>query len=204
MNHKNLNKMWGLEVEYEVGQSKQCLQTHGINATIIATPYNEGWNNETVVSAIAKYYNLARSGNSRIMYLHCDGWHFESSQKDCRTRFDNGSLTFANRYSIRAWSHNYFDNTFKHDETSIFATFTHELGLQNCYNAAAELTRCFHTGIPIIEYHNVDDLQTPYSTGTALFAAEMKYLHDDGFTVLPMSAIAYNYTSNLLYLRGVK
>ena len=109
MNHKNLNKLSANKLEYEVGQSKKCLLDHGIkNVTIIATPYNKGWNNATVTKSISKYYDMARSGNADITFLHCDKW--VSGQKDCSTYFSNGTLTFANRYSIRAWSHNFYDN----------------------------------------------------------------------------------------------
>jgi hypothetical protein len=74
---------------------------HGINnVIIIATPYNKGWNNATVIKNIAKYYDLARSGNSDSTFLHCDKW--VKDQTDCRTYFDNGTLTYANRYSVMA------------------------------------------------------------------------------------------------------
>lgn len=90
MNHLSFK-----DLEFEVGQSKQCLLNHGINTTSFAVPKNIA----TVVNTIAKYYDLAINGHSNLMYLHCDGWKHDSSQTDCRTYFDK--LTFANRYSIR-------------------------------------------------------------------------------------------------------
>lgn len=62
-------------------------------------------------------------------------------------------------------------------------------------------TEGFVDAIPIIEYHNIDNQNTPYSTNISLFDAEMKYLHDNGFTVLPMSAVGYNETTKFLYLK---
>jgi peptidoglycan/xylan/chitin deacetylase (PgdA/CDA1 family) len=194
MNHKNLNKLPANKLDYEVGQSKECLHSHGLIATIMATPYNEGWNNATVTNSIAKYYSAARSGNADVMFLHCDKWL--SSQNDCRTYFSNGTLTFANRYSIRAWSHNFYDNIYSHNQTSIFDKFIQVVNKQTRYNVEGTID-----AIPIIEYHNIDNQNTPYTTSIDLFTAEMKYLHDSGFRVLPMSDLGYNGTTNFLYLR---
>jgi len=195
MNHKNLNKLSASKLDYEVGQSKTCLHNHGVvNSTIMATPYNEGWKNATVTNSIAKYYDIARSGNADIMFLHCDRW--TSSQQDCRTYFSNGTLTYANRYSIRAWSHNFYDNLYSHNQTSIFNKFVQVVNKQARYNVEGSVD-----AIPILEYHNIDNQNTPYTTSIGLFTAEMKYLHDNGFTILPMSAVGYNDTSKLLYLR---
>jgi len=41
----------------------------------------------------------------------------------------------------------------------------------------------------------------PSSTDTNLFAAEMKYLHDDGFDVIPMSDLGYDQNTNLMYIK---
>ncbi len=37
---------------------------HGINATIFGYPLNLGSDNPKIVNAVAKYYNLARSGSA--------------------------------------------------------------------------------------------------------------------------------------------
>jgi peptidoglycan/xylan/chitin deacetylase (PgdA/CDA1 family) len=197
MNHKNLGKLTAIRLDYEVGQSKKCLFDHGIkNVTILATPYNEGWNNATVTNSISKYYDLARSGNADITFLRCDKW--VSSQKDCRTYFSNGTLSFANRYSIRAWSHNFYDNKYKHNGTQVFNKFTDVINKQTRYNMGTGTINA----IPIIEYHNIENNNTPYTTRIDLFNAEMKYLHDNNFRVLSMSDLGYNQTSNFLYVRG--
>jgi hypothetical protein len=105
-----------------------------------------------VIDTIAKYYNFAISGFSNLMYLNCDGWNEQEEQNqkdidksnvqtDCRTYFDDGILTFANRYSI------------------------------------------------------------PGSTNVNLFDAEMKYLYENSFTVLTMADLAYNESTNQLYIK---
>jgi peptidoglycan/xylan/chitin deacetylase (PgdA/CDA1 family) len=75
MTHPDLNHMSQADLNYEIGQSKQCLENHGINTTIFAYPNGEGSDNSTVVNTIAKYYNLARTDSkSALTFLHCDGF----------------------------------------------------------------------------------------------------------------------------------
>ena len=42
MTHPYLNELSGSELNFEIGQSRQCLQDHGLNATIFAYPYGMG------------------------------------------------------------------------------------------------------------------------------------------------------------------
>jgi peptidoglycan/xylan/chitin deacetylase (PgdA/CDA1 family) len=74
MNHPHINGSLSLaDLDYEIGQSKQCLINHGINSTIFAYPYGEGSNNSPVVNIVAKYYNLARTDSkSPLTFLHCN------------------------------------------------------------------------------------------------------------------------------------
>jgi peptidoglycan/xylan/chitin deacetylase (PgdA/CDA1 family) len=194
MNHKNLNKLSAKDLNYELSESKQCLGNQGINSTIMATPLNEGWNNSTVIQSIAKYYELARNGNSPLMFLHCDKW--QVSQTDCRTFSNNGSLTFANKYSIRAWSHNFYDNKYEHNETRIFDEFVKVINSQEVYNNYTKTI----VAIPILIYHNIDNTKTPYTTTTNLFQREMNYLRDNGFRVLTMSNLKFDNNTNYLYI----
>jgi peptidoglycan/xylan/chitin deacetylase (PgdA/CDA1 family) len=75
MNHPHINgSLSSADLDYEIGQSKQCLSNHGINSTIVAYPYGEGSDNSTVVNTVVKYYNLARTDSkSALTFLHCDG-----------------------------------------------------------------------------------------------------------------------------------
>ena len=69
MNHKDLTKLSAQALEFEVGQSKQCLADHGINATIFAYPDAIGYDNATVVNTVAKYYSLAKTAGFSLMLL---------------------------------------------------------------------------------------------------------------------------------------
>src|SRR5215203_6047318 len=100
LNHKDLTTLSASELDFEVAQSKKCLADHNIDARVFGTPYGEGWDNPTVIDTIAKYYDFAITGFSKLMYLNCDGWNknqeeqdYQSNiQTDCRTYFDDGKL----------------------------------------------------------------------------------------------------------------
>ena len=131
------------------------------------------------------------------MFLHCDGYTKQSSQTDCRTYFDNGTLTFANRYSIREWSHTNIDQNFLFDNNKTFNAFVKEVSAKpSKYNNINGTINA----VPILSYHRIDNNRTVAGTDVDEFAKEMKYLHDNGFTVLPISSLKYNETANYFYL----
>ncbi len=92
MNHlRNLTSMSNSELDYEIGQSKECLVDHGISTTTFAYPYENGKDNSTIVEKISKYYSYARAGSYPLMFLHCD--HYKAHpQVDCRTYLPNGKV----------------------------------------------------------------------------------------------------------------
>jgi peptidoglycan/xylan/chitin deacetylase (PgdA/CDA1 family) len=75
LNHKDLTTLSASELDFEVGQSKKCLDDQNIDARVFGTPYGKGWDNPTVIDTIAKYYDFAITGFSKLMYLNCDGWN---------------------------------------------------------------------------------------------------------------------------------
>ncbi|MGH9978607.1 MAG: polysaccharide deacetylase family protein [Nitrososphaeraceae archaeon] len=194
MNHRDLAKLSTKDLEYEIGQSKKCLLDHGINSTIFATPFNSGWDNATVVNMTSKYYDTARSGNGEPMFLSCDKW--TEDQKDCRTYYDNGTLTFANRYTIKGWSHNFYDKKYAHDTTKILDEFVNVVERQTRYNTNQSLE-----AIPVLIYHKIDNAtKDSGTTTTELFEKEMQYLHDNGFKVLTMADLQYDEGANRFYV----
>ncbi len=204
MQNKDLNHLSSKDLEYEVGQSKQCLLNHGINTTIFAVPRNVAYNNATVINTITRYYDLAINGHSNLMYLHCNGWKHDSSQTDCRTFFDNGTLTFANRYSIREWSMQHIDHGNSYNDAQMFEKFVAELNSQNKFNQNGTIN-----AIPIVAYHDIVPIadvrysNEPSATTLNLFNSEIKYLHDNGFKVLKMTDLEYNTNNNYLYVKGL-
>jgi peptidoglycan/xylan/chitin deacetylase (PgdA/CDA1 family) len=198
MNHVRLEKLSKKNVEYEVGQSKRCLQDHGINAKSFAYPFDSGTDDKTVINIVAKYYEIGRTASDALAFLRCDNPKIEPTQTDCRTYTDNDGLTYANRYTIRAWSQ---DATRIEDSASdnmMTDKFIRIVDSQIKYNNAGTIK-----AIPIIIYHRVGDSGNLYNTDIKLFNAQMKYLHDNGYKVLTMADLAYDDESNYLYLKDL-
>jgi peptidoglycan/xylan/chitin deacetylase (PgdA/CDA1 family) len=201
--HKVLDKLSLAALDYEVGQSKQCLDDHiGVYPTIFSPPHGRGSKNATVINTIARYYDLSIGGFvTGPMFLHCDGWKQQGQdqqqqQTDCRTFSDNGTLNYANRYDIKERTHNALDKRYLYNDTQIFSRFVELVDSQISFNKNGIID-----AIPIIGYHDIDNNKTITSTDVNLFSAEMKYLYDNGFKVLTMSDLGYDEKSNYLYIK---
>jgi peptidoglycan/xylan/chitin deacetylase (PgdA/CDA1 family) len=204
LNHKDLTQLSASELDFEVGESKNCLNDHFIDARVFGTPYGKGWDNSTVIDTIAKYYDFAITGFSNLMHLNCDGWNKQDEedgaksnlQTDCRTYFDDGTLTYANRYSIKEWSHSNADKENLGNDQLTFEEFVTAVNSQGNFNKNGIIS-----AIPIIAYHDLDYNMTPDGTNVNLFDAEMKYLYDNGFTVLTMRDLGYDENTNQIYIK---
>ena len=197
MTHKVLNKLSAADLDYQVGQSKQCLYDHlGVYPTVFSPPHGRGSNNATVIDTIAKYYDFSIGGFvTGPMFLHCDGWK-QQQQTDCRTYSDNGTLNYANRNDIKERTHNALDTRYLHNDTQIFEKFVELVDSQVNFNKNGTID-----AIPIIGYHDIDNNKTITSTDINLFDQEMKYLHDNGFKVLTMSNIGYDENTKYMYIK---
>jgi len=197
MNHDNLSDSSKKSLEYQIGRSKECLQEHGINATSFAYPFDKGWDNKTVVNLVSKYYMLARTASSPLTFLQCDGYKDKSNQTDCRTYTKNGKLNYANKYSIRGWSHDLSRKVNSYDDPALFDRFIQVVNSQSNYSKNGTIK-----AIPIIIYHRAGDKAgNDYNTDVDLFNKEMKYLHDGNFRVLTMSDLWYDKKSNSLQIK---
>src|ERR671915_1370418 len=206
LNHKDLTTLSASELDFEVGESKKCLDDQNIDARVFGTPYGKGWDNSTVIDTISKYYDFAITGFSKLMYLNCDGWNEQeeedgdgtNTQTDCRTYSDDGTLTYANRYSIKEWSHSNADKEYFGNNQIIFEEFVKAVNSQDEFNGDGTIR-----AIPIIAYHDLDHNMTPDSTSVNLFDAEMKYLYDNGFKVLTMADLGYDQSTHQLYIEYI-
>jgi peptidoglycan/xylan/chitin deacetylase (PgdA/CDA1 family) len=199
MNHVRLKELSNKNVEYEVGQSKRCLQDHGINAKSFAYPFDSGSDDKTVIDIVAKYYAIARTGNDALAFLRCDNPKIQPTQTDCRTYTDKNGLTYANRYTVRAWSQDATRIEDSASDNKMADKFIRIVDSQIKYNNAGTIM-----AIPIIIYHRVGDSGDRYNTDIKLFNAQMKYLHDNGYKVLTMADLAYDDKSNYLYLKDLE
>lgn len=203
MGGKDFNQLSSQQLEFEVGQSKQCLLNHGISSTFFAVPKNIANDNSTVINTISKYYTLAINNHANLMFLHCDGYKRYSSQTDCRTYFDNGTLTFANRYSVGEWSEQHIDNNGRSfNDSQMFGKFIEEVNSQDKFNRNGIIN-----AIPLVAYHDIVLLSDvsmtsdPSATTLNLFNREMKYLHDNGFRVLTFYNLGYDNKNNIFFVK---
>jgi peptidoglycan/xylan/chitin deacetylase (PgdA/CDA1 family) len=202
MNHDNIVEMSKKGIEHEIGDSKQCLLDHGINATSFAYPQNLGSDDPTVINIVAEHYDIARTANDPLMYLRCDGFEEEeeSSQTDCRTFSDDGELNFVNRYSIMGWSHHAERKENSYSDSEMLDRFIEVVNRQSTYNTDGKIN-----ALPIIIWHRIDNSGVgdpeQYATSIDLFEKEIKYLRDNGFKVLTMKDLGYDETSNYLYIK---
>jgi peptidoglycan/xylan/chitin deacetylase (PgdA/CDA1 family) len=204
MTHTALNNKSQQNLIYEIGGSKQCLLNHGINSTIFAYPASTGSENVTIISTVSKYYDLARSGDAPMAFLHCNGYKIES---DCTPFNKNGGIKYENRYDIKNWSDRPKSPGANQiaiplNNSQMFKQFVQEVNLQSSYNKNG----CINA-IPIVVYHNflVDKnyIEQPNKSYTDinLFSDEMKYLHDNGFKVLKTSDLGYDQSTNYIYIK---
>lgn len=98
----NLSKLSDIELQYEIGQSKQCLANHGINSTVFAYPFADGTDKPNVMNMVSKYYTLARAGDDPIQ-----------------------SLKSVNRYSIHGLTQS------GHKDSDMFTTFVENVNRAN-------------------------------------------------------------------------
>jgi peptidoglycan/xylan/chitin deacetylase (PgdA/CDA1 family) len=69
----DLIKLPADQLNFQVGQSKQCLTDHGIkDSSTFAVPKGNAVANSTVMESIAKYYGFAINGFSALMRLDCN------------------------------------------------------------------------------------------------------------------------------------
>ena len=204
MTHTALHNRSQQDLIYEIGGSKQCLFDHGINTTIFAYPASTGSENTTIINIVSKYYDLARSGDAPLAFLHCNGY---KKTNDC-IPFKNGKVKYENRYDIKNWSdrpkaQGTNQDAMPMNNTQMFSQFIKEVNLQSSYNKNG----CINA-IPIVVYHNflIDKnyMEQPDKsiTDIGLFSKEMKYLHDNGFLVLKISDLGYNQSTNYIYIKG--
>jgi peptidoglycan/xylan/chitin deacetylase (PgdA/CDA1 family) len=174
MNHDDLSKLPPQKVEYEVAQSKQCLLDQGINPKSFAYPFNGGSDDPSVISTVANYYDLARTATDPLAFLGCND--------NCDT----------SRYSIMGWSHDSERKNNAYNDQQMLERFVQVVNSQTEYNTDGI------NAAPVLIWHKIDNTLEEYSTSIDLFEAEMRYLYDNGFTVLTMADLVYDDASNYL------
>src|SRR4249920_1707177 len=199
MHHIHLAELPKKTIEFELSASKKCLQDHGINAKSFAYPFDSGSDDKTVINIVAKYYEIARTGNDALAFLRCDNPQIQPTQTDCRTYTDKNRLTYANRYTVRAWSQDATRNENSYNDTVMLDKFIKIVNSQKKYNNDGTIK-----AIPIIVYHRVGESGDIYNTSLKLFEAQMKYLYENNFRMLTMADLAYNNQSNYFFVKEIQ
>ena len=213
MQHQYLRNLTSEELEYEVGDSKECLEDHGFSPVYFQIPSNRGGENSTILKTISEYFEFGLSGHSRLMFLNCDGWvnhGFKTKsykyQYDCNPYSDQGIPTRTHKYAIKEWSHdryhskinNQYPNLAPHGSeisNMVFSEFVNLVNSQILYNEKAGKI----VAIPILGYHNID-IDNTFDTSKELFDREMKYLYDNKFKVLRLTDLGYNEKEHRFYI----
>ena len=202
MTHPHLNKLTTSELEFEIGESRQCLLDHGINSTIFAYPYGEGRENPEVSKIVSTYYEMARTnGETPLTYLDSDdksSGQYISSKHGPRDYRE--SDRFVDRYAINSWSHRHIEGDYSTSELKCEGTciyynssqmldkFIEVVDSQTKYNVDGIIV-----AIPVVVYHtfvnypDIRDSTRPVDVTVELFEKEMRYLHDNNIKVLLMS-----------------
>ena len=201
MTHAHSNVLSQARLNYEYGQSVPCLTNNGTSGVhMVAMPFNEGFNNATVINTISNSYDMARGGNDPTFFLHCNNFA-TSTQANCTTFKSPGVLNSFNKYSIRSWSHDLATISTNYNDGKSFSKFLEVV------NAATTNTSSNSTEVPIIYYHRMVLDNGPTSTSeykgttTALFDAEMKYLADNNFKIWTTDNFGYDNVNNRFFMK---
>lgn len=214
MEHRDLRHLSMEELEYEIGGSKECLESNGLRSEFFQFPSNKGHDNLTVLNMVSKFFDYGMSDHSTLMFLNCDGWvnhGFKTQsykyQHNCNPYNTDGSPSRTNKYSIREWSHDREHTSLNKKNPQLlphgpemselmFNQFVRIVEAQNQYNSKAGKIVAF----PIIGYHQISNTSS-YDTSIELFDREMKYLYDNGYKVLKLTDLGYNDTNHYFYIK---
>lgn len=174
MTHARLSLLNDTQIVKEVNDCRPIVMQHGSNGEAYALPFNDGYNNQRVVTALSPYTNYAKGSGGNPQLADCGG--------NCEILKADGTYNLYNRYIMRSWSH---------DTYSVGRT---EAQIFDGFKAAVSKTDSDYDGrlvkVPIITYHEIN--KGGSFPSQALFEQEMKYLKDNGFQTITMGDITYD------------
>jgi len=197
-----------------VSGGKECLEEQGFTPTVFQAPYNKGGDDPTIVDTISKYFDLAFTGHSELMFLNCDGWeNFGYDKKnyygttDCKPFFSDGTPTPTNKFGIKEWSHDRVHYKINKDlkadpygpevSEALFDKFVQVVNDQRYFNKNGEIN-----AIPIIGYHEIRS-DGEISTTPELFDREMEYLYENEFKVITMEDLGYDQYQERFHIKNM-
>lgn len=161
MSHENLDSLPAGLQEYQIIESKKCLEDRGLKVKSFSYPFNSGDEDSGVLNLVANNYEFARTaGGSDV---------FNEYHEDLL-------------YQIIGWSHDAEKKENNYNDLQMFQRFKE-------YVNGDETKKYTSKNIPIVIYHKIDNSNELYSTNPELFKAEMEYLYKNGFKVVTMEKI---------------
>jgi peptidoglycan/xylan/chitin deacetylase (PgdA/CDA1 family) len=198
MNHNKLSKLSEDEMEYEIIESKRCLQANGFDVTSFSFPYNDGDDNKKILKIIAENYYIARTGTEPLMIFQCRNAEYkefmvnyddDKYKNQCHHNIPikNNQNEYFKKYTITGLSHEAYKNSGGYSDKEMYGQFIDIVESQTKYNTENTIG-----AIPILIYHSVDYSHDDYSINPDLFEKEMEYLLENGYKIFQMKDIIYN------------
>jgi hypothetical protein len=148
MAHSDLNEVSNEMLDIELNKARDCFLDHGLNTTVFAYPYGNGWNNQTVLDITARYYNIARTnGYDALTFLNCDRWnginytikandsynsrsscvreegqHLADSEISPNRAINLQQTLGSSRYALNSWSHKHIAGPYDYGNLSCIDT----------------------------------------------------------------------------------
>lgn len=185
MSHKHLPTLSNKQLSKEIGDCKSIVMQHGSTGDVFAIPYNDGDDDQRVVTAISKFHNYGKGDGGAPQSANCNVDGCEILKED------DGTFNKDSKYAMKQWSHDTYSQG--RTEAQIFDGFIEAVN-RGKVDSNGNLVQ-----FTIITYHKVNEgAGSPSST---LFEAEMRYLLDNGFTSLGMDDIMHDPSSERFKLR---
>lgn len=168
MSHENLDTLPAGLQEYQIIESKKCLEDKGLKVKSFSYPFNSGDEDSRVLDLVANNYEYARTAG---------GSAGGNNGNNVFNEYNEDLL-----YQIIGWSHDAEKKENNYNDLQMFQKFKE-------YVNGDGKKKSISKNIPIVIYHKIDNSNELYSTNPELFKAEMEYLYKNGFKVITMEKI---------------
>jgi hypothetical protein len=176
MTHVHLPELTDEQIATHVRDCKEMVMQHGSTGDAFAIPFNEGDEDPRIVGTISNFHAYGKGSGGAPQPADCGG--------NCEITNADGTYNKDNRYTMAQWSHDAFIRNGNMTERAVLDGFVETVNLGEVDENGDIVT------IPIIMYHRINEGDT--SPSASLFAAEMRYLRDNGFRTIGMDDITYD------------
>ena len=176
MTHVRLPTLTGEQVAAQIRTCKEMVMQHGSTGEAFAIPFNEGDEEPGIIDAISSNHAYGKGSGGAPQPADCGG--------NCEITNADGTYNKDNKYTMAQWSHDAYSKDGNMTNKMMLDGFVETVNLGEV-DANGDIVE-----IPIIMFHRINEGGT--SPPASLFAAEMKYLRDNGFRTIGMDDITYD------------